>query len=66
MALTVQSSVAEITAGSIHDHALQPSQDTTAPVPVLPLVERSTEILTSSGLTFPPLTPLHRTCLLLI
>jgi hypothetical protein len=66
MALTLQSSVAEITAGTNHAPALQPIGIATPPVAISPLAEWSTEILTSSGLTFPPLTPLHRTCLLLI
>jgi hypothetical protein len=66
MALTLQSSVAEITSGTTHSVTIQPIERKPATDPILPRVERRPETLTSSGLTFPPLTPLLQTCLLLI
>jgi len=66
MALTLQASVAEITNAANHSVTLQPIETASATDSVLPRVERRFEILTSSGLTLPPLTPLRQTCLLLI
>jgi len=66
MALTLQASVAEITSSTAHSVTLQPIETKPAIDFVPALVERQPERLTSSGLTFPPLTPLHQTCLLLI
>ena len=66
MALTLQASVAEITSSTGLSVTLQPIETKPA-IDVAPaLVERQPERLTSSGLTLPPLTPLHQTCLLLI
>jgi hypothetical protein len=66
MALTLQSSVAEVTGGTGHSVTLQPIETNPANDFVPALVERRPETLASSGLTFPPLTPLLQTCLLLI
>ena len=66
MLLTVQGSVAEVTNGSSHSVSVQPVETTHVNDPIVPRVVRQAEILTSSGLTLPPLTPLHQTCLLLI
>ena len=66
MALTVQGSVAEVTSGTDHSVIIQPRQTKRATAPLLPRVVRRAEILTTSGLTLPPLTPLLQTCLLLI
>jgi hypothetical protein len=66
MALTLQSSVAEVTSGTGHSVTIQPMQAKHATDAIRPRVVRQTEILTSSGLTLPPLTPLLQTCLLLI
>jgi hypothetical protein len=66
MALTLQSSVAEVATGADHSVTLQPIEMNPATDLVPPLVERRPERLTSSGLTLPPLTPLLQTCLLLI
>jgi hypothetical protein len=66
MALTIQTSVAEVASGAYRSLALQPIETTPATDFLPPLVERWPERLTSSGLTLPPLTPLLQTCLLLI
>ena len=66
MALTLQSSVAEMTSGTDRSITLQPIETNLVTDLVPPRIERQPERLTSSGLTFPPLTPLLQTCLLLI
>ena len=66
MALTLQSSVAEITSGTSRSVTLQAIETNPATDRIPPRIERQPERLTSSGLTFPPLTPLLQTCLLLI
>jgi len=66
MALTLQSSVAEITSSTARSVTLQAVETQPAIDSVPELVKRQPQRLTSSGLTFPPLTPLHQTCLLLI
>ncbi|MGA9055716.1 MAG: hypothetical protein WB763_04325 [Terriglobia bacterium] len=66
MALTLQSSVAEVTSGTDHSVTILPIETKHATGSIPPLVERRPERLTSSGLTLPPLTPLLQSCLLLI
>ena len=66
MALTLQSSVAEVVSGTNHSVTFQPIETNRATEFIPPLLERWPERLTSSGLTLPPLTPLLQTCLLLI
>jgi hypothetical protein len=66
MALTLQSSVAEVTSGTGHSITMGPIETITATRFIPPLVERRPERLRSSDLTLPPLTPLLQTCLLLI
>ncbi|MGA2475409.1 MAG: hypothetical protein ABSC21_01670 [Terriglobia bacterium] len=66
MALTLQSSVAEVTSGTDHSVTILLIETKRATDSIPPLVERRPERLTSSGLTLPPLTPLLQSCLLLI
>jgi hypothetical protein len=66
MALTLQSSVAEVTSGTNGSVTAQPMETNPATDFIPPLVVRWPEKLMSSGLTLPPLSPLHQTCLLLI
>ena len=66
MALTLQSSVAEVTSRNGHSVTLQPIETNPAIDFVPPRVERRHETLMSSGRILPPLTPLLQTCLLLI
>jgi hypothetical protein len=66
MALTLQSSVAEVTRGAEYSVTIVPIETKHATDSIPPLVERRPERLTSSGLTLPSLTPLLQSCLLLI
>jgi hypothetical protein len=66
MALTLQSSVAEVTRGAEYSVTILAIETKHATDSIPPLVERRPERLTSSGLRLPSLTPLLQSCLLLI
>jgi len=66
MVLTLEASVAEVTSATNHTLIVKRTETRSVTEPALPRAERVPEIVTFSGLTLPPLTPLRQTCLLLI